>query len=79
MTSLPGPERNFVARLLLEPLALPAESTAEDLLLDVLAKLRKEYNILRMRTLEQEIKSGLLSPQLLEKSKELLDLKRARP
>lgn len=79
LAQLPGPERNFVARLLLEPVPLGPEATPEQHLLDIAAKVKQEWRARRIRALEQEIKSGLLDPaQIVAKSKELLDLRQNR-
>lgn len=84
MAGISESERNFVARLLLEPITLGEDLNGktgpEPLFLDVADKLGKEWKARRLRTLEQEIKSGLLTPeQFLAKSKALLDLKRSGP
>jgi len=84
MAGISETERNFVARLLLEPISLGEDQHGktgpEQLFLDVADKLGREWKARRLRTLEQEIKSGLLTPeQFLAKSKALLDLKRSGP
>jgi len=80
MAGISETERNFVARLLLEPISLGEETQPAQLFLDVADKLGREWKARRLRVLEQEIKSGLLTPeQFLAKSKALLDLKRSGP
>ncbi len=77
MESLPEPERNAVARLLLSPPVLDGEVTPDQLAQDVMAMITREATQRRIKRLEQEIKSGILSPEeLMSKSSELLDLKR---
>ncbi|SDU08760.1 DNA primase [Verrucomicrobium sp. GAS474] len=77
MATLAEPERNAIARLLLEPPTFDSEVTPAQLCETVLAKIAREATDRRIRELEQEIKSGILSPEeLLAKSREFMELKR---
>lgn len=76
----PPAEANLLSELLIEPAPQPndEEITLEQLALDMLATLRQNWRRRRILLLEQEIKSGQLAPDdLLEKSRELMDLRRA--
>ncbi len=71
------PERDYLSGLLLEPFPSPDEGSITDFALERVKKLREFSSRQRTAYLEQEIKSGLLTPdQLLDKTKELLDLRR---
>ncbi|HEY8965048.1 MAG TPA: DNA primase [Candidatus Methylacidiphilales bacterium] len=77
MANLPDPERNAVARLLLEAPVLDGEVTLEGFCETIIANIGREARQRRMRELEQQIKSGVLTPEeLMARSKELMELKR---
>lgn len=70
-------EQNYLAGLLLDPVPLPEEASLEDFAQDRVRQLRQLWSRQRKAFLEQEIKTGLLNhQQLMEKTKELLDLRR---
>lgn len=74
----PANERDYLAGLLLNPVPLSAKALPEDFALEQVLRIQHLWKLSRMAVLEQEIKSGLLSPdELLRKSKELLDIKRS--
>ncbi len=76
----PEAEKNYLAGLLLEPIPFPDTTTAEKMALSLMETLQRQWKQRRMAFLEQEIKSNLTPPdQILEKSKELLDLRRSGP
>jgi DNA primase len=76
--SLPGPERNSLAELLLLAPPVPDSVSLEEFAIERVHKLRRLWLGHRVSFLEQEVKSGLLTPvQLLQKTKELLDLRRS--
>lgn len=71
-------EKNYLAGIILNPTPVPESTTLETIAGSMVLNLQKQWRQRRVQILEQEIKSGLLAiDQLLLKSKELLDLKRA--
>ncbi|MES2308076.1 MAG: DNA primase, partial [Verrucomicrobiota bacterium] len=71
-------EKNYLAGLVLNPTSIPESTTLETIAGSMILNLQKQWRQRRIQILEQEIKSGLLPiDQFLQKSKELLDLKRA--
>lgn len=74
----PAAERDYLAGLLLAPVPLSAKATPDEFAMEQVLRIQHLWRLNRMAILEQEIKSGLLTPdQLLAKSKELLDIKRS--
>lgn len=74
----PPSERDYLAGLLINPLPLADRATPEAFAMEQVLRIQHLWRLNRMAVLEQEIKSGLLSPnELLMKSKELLDIKRS--
>jgi hypothetical protein len=70
-------QKNYLAGLLLDPVHLPQEASLNDYLNDLIQSVHQQWKRQRLQILEQEIKSNLLTPpQLLEKSQELLTLRR---
>ncbi len=73
----PPEYRNLAAGLLMDPVPIQADIPPQAFLEDLLATLEKNSRQHRLAALEEEIKSGeLSSADLLEKSRQLLDLKR---
>ena len=71
-------EKNYLAGIILNPTPVPESTTLETIAGSMILNLQKQWRQRRVLILEQEIKSGMLAiDQLLSKSKELLDLKRA--
>lgn len=71
-------EKNLLAGLILNPTPIPESTTLETIAASMVQNLFRKWKTTRIQLLEQEIKSGLLPvDQVLQKSKELLELKRS--
>jgi DNA primase len=78
LADCPDAERNLLAGLILNPVPFDPSISVEALTSSLVQSLHEKWRLKRLSVLEQEIKSNLLTPeQMLAKSKELLDIKRA--